>query len=78
MLHCTLGNELQEKLRAAEIDHGRSIKEILEMCNMVALRLIFEYSKASIFREYRVKVCKNLNRRNHLNLTFRFLKQFKV
>jgi hypothetical protein len=78
MLHCTLRNELQEKLRAAEIDHGRSIKEILAMCNMVALRLIFEYSKASIFREYRVKVCKNLNRRNHLNLTFGFLKQFKV
>jgi hypothetical protein len=38
-------NELQEKLRAAGIDHGNSIRVILAMRNMVALRLIFEYSK---------------------------------
>jgi hypothetical protein len=38
-------NELQVKLRAAGIDHGRSIRDILAMRNMVALRLIFEYSK---------------------------------
>jgi hypothetical protein len=44
-LHCALRNELQEKLRAAGIDHGRSIKDILAMRNMVAFRLIFEYSK---------------------------------
>jgi hypothetical protein len=44
-LHCALRNELQEKLWAAGIDHGRSIRDILEMRNMVALRLIFEYSK---------------------------------
>jgi hypothetical protein len=44
-LHSTLRNELQEKFRAAEIDHGRSsIMDILAMRNMVALRLIFEYS----------------------------------
>jgi hypothetical protein len=36
-LHCALKNEVQEKLRAAGIDHGRSIR--------AALRLIFEYSK---------------------------------
>jgi hypothetical protein len=41
-LHCALRTELQEKLRAAGIDHGR---DILTMRNMVALRLIFEYSK---------------------------------
>jgi hypothetical protein len=41
-LHCAQTNELPEKLRAAGIDHGRSIKA---MSNMVALRLIFEYSK---------------------------------
>jgi hypothetical protein len=34
-------NELQEKLRAAGIDHGSSIRDILAMRNMVALRLIF-------------------------------------
>jgi hypothetical protein len=44
-LHCALRNELQEKLRAAGIDHGRSIRNILPMRNMVALRIIFEYSK---------------------------------
>jgi hypothetical protein len=44
-LHCKLSNELQEKLRAAGIDHGRSIRDILAMRNMFALRLIFEYSK---------------------------------
>jgi hypothetical protein len=44
-LHCALGNELQEKLRAAGIDHGSSIRDILAMRNMVALRLIYEYSK---------------------------------
>jgi ribonuclease HI len=43
-LHCALRNELQEKLRAAGIDHGSSIRDILAMRNMVALRLIFEYS----------------------------------
>jgi hypothetical protein len=42
-LHCTLTNELQEKLQAAGIDHGRSIRDILAMRNMVTLRLIFEY-----------------------------------
>jgi hypothetical protein len=40
-----LSNELQEKLRAAGIDHGSSIRDILAMCNMVAIRIIFEYSK---------------------------------
>jgi hypothetical protein len=44
-LHCALRNELQEKLRATGKDHGRSIRDILAMRNMVALRLIFEYSK---------------------------------
>jgi hypothetical protein len=44
-LHCALINELQEKLQATGIDHGRSIRDILAMRNMVALRLIFEYSK---------------------------------
>jgi hypothetical protein len=44
-LHCALRNELQEKLWTIGIDHGRSIRDILAMCNMVALRLIFEYSK---------------------------------
>jgi hypothetical protein len=44
-LHCTLRNELQEKLRASGIVHGSSIRDILAMRNMVALRLIFEYSK---------------------------------
>jgi hypothetical protein len=43
--HCALRNELQEKLRAAGIDHGSSIRDILAMRNMTALRLIFEYSK---------------------------------
>jgi hypothetical protein len=38
-LHCTLRNELQEKLQAA------GIRNTLAMRNMVALRLIFEYSK---------------------------------
>jgi hypothetical protein len=44
-LLCALTNELQEKLRATEIDHGRSIREILEMRNMVALRLQMEKNK---------------------------------
>jgi hypothetical protein len=44
-LHCTLRNELQKKLRAAGIDHGKPIRDILANRNMVALRLIFEYSK---------------------------------
>jgi hypothetical protein len=44
-LHCTLRNESQGKLRAAGIDHGRSIRDTLATRNMVALRLIFEYSK---------------------------------
>jgi nuclear transport factor 2 (NTF2) superfamily protein len=44
-LHCTLRNELQEKLWAAGMDHGRLIKDIMAMRNMIALRLIFEYSK---------------------------------
>jgi hypothetical protein len=44
-LHCALRNELQDKLRAAGIDHGRSIRDILATRNMFALRLIFEYSK---------------------------------
>jgi hypothetical protein len=44
-LHCALRNELQEKLRAAGMDHGSSIRDILAISNMVALRLIFEYSK---------------------------------
>jgi hypothetical protein len=44
-LHCALRNELQEKLRAAGIDQGSSIRDILAMPNMVALKLIFEYSK---------------------------------
>jgi hypothetical protein len=30
-LHCALRNELQEKLRAAGIDHGSSIRDILAM-----------------------------------------------
>jgi hypothetical protein len=38
-------NELQEKLRAAGIDHGSSIRDILARRNIAALRLIFEYSK---------------------------------
>jgi hypothetical protein len=33
------------KLRAAGTDHGSSIRDILAMRNMVALRLIFEFSK---------------------------------
>jgi hypothetical protein len=37
-LHCALRNELQEKLRAAEIDHGRSKRDILAMRTMVYLR----------------------------------------
>jgi hypothetical protein len=41
-LHCTLRKELQEKLRAAGLDHDRSIGDILAVRNMVALRLIFE------------------------------------
>jgi hypothetical protein len=44
-LHSALRNELQEKLQAAGIDHGSSIRDILAMRNLVALRLIFEYSK---------------------------------
>jgi hypothetical protein len=44
-LHCALRNELQGKLRAAGIDHGSSIRDILAKRNMVALRLIFEYPK---------------------------------
>jgi hypothetical protein len=44
-LHCALRNELPEKLRAAGIDHGSSIRVILAVRNIVALRLIFEYSK---------------------------------
>jgi hypothetical protein len=44
-LHCALRNELQEKLRASGIDHGSPIRDILAMRNIVALRLIFEYSK---------------------------------
>jgi hypothetical protein len=46
-LHCALTNELQEKIWAAGIDHGRSIRirDILAMRNMVALRFIFKYSK---------------------------------
>jgi hypothetical protein len=43
--HCALRNGLQEKLQAAGIDHGRSIRNILAMRNMVPFRLIFEYSK---------------------------------
>jgi hypothetical protein len=31
------------KIRAAGIDHGSSIRDILAMRNIVALRLIFEY-----------------------------------
>jgi hypothetical protein len=31
--------------RAAGIDHGRSIRDILAIRNIVALRLIFEYSQ---------------------------------
>jgi hypothetical protein len=39
-------HERQEKLWATGIDHGgRSIRDILAIHNMVALRLIFEYSK---------------------------------
>jgi hypothetical protein len=44
-LHCALRNELQEKLRG--IDHGSSIRDILAMRNIVALRLIFEKSKSN-------------------------------
>jgi hypothetical protein len=44
-LHCALRNELQKKFRAAGIDHDRSIRDILAMRNMIALRIIFEYSK---------------------------------
>jgi hypothetical protein len=44
-IYCALRNELQEKLRAAGIDHGRSIRDLLAMLNMVTLGLIFEYSK---------------------------------
>jgi hypothetical protein len=44
-LHCKLRNELQEKLWAAGIDHGMLIRDILAIRNMVALRLVFEYSK---------------------------------
>jgi hypothetical protein len=44
-LHYTIRKELQEKLRAAKIDHDRSIGDILVMRIMVALRPIFEYSK---------------------------------
>jgi hypothetical protein len=44
-LHCALKNELQNKLWAAGMDHGTSIRDILAMRNMVALRIIFEYSK---------------------------------
>jgi hypothetical protein len=40
-----MGYEVQEKLRTAGIDHGRSIMDKLAMRNMVALRIIFEYSK---------------------------------
>jgi hypothetical protein len=42
-LHYALKNELQEKLRAATIDHDSSVRDILAMRNMVALRLIFQY-----------------------------------
>jgi hypothetical protein len=42
-LHCALRNELQEKLRAAGIDPGRSIRDILAIRSIIALRLIFEY-----------------------------------
>jgi hypothetical protein len=51
MIHSTMGygnalrNELQEKLWSAGIDHGRSISDILAMRNMVAIRIVFEYSK---------------------------------
>jgi hypothetical protein len=48
-LHCALRNELQEKLRAAGIDHGRLIRDTIAMRNMVALRIIFEYSKDMVF-----------------------------
>jgi hypothetical protein len=44
-LHCALRNEQQEKLWAAGIDHGSSMRDVLAVRNMVALRLIFEYSK---------------------------------
>jgi hypothetical protein len=44
-LHYALRNELTEKIGAAGIDHGSSIRDILAMRNMFALRLIFEYSK---------------------------------
>jgi hypothetical protein len=44
-LHCALTNELQEKLWAAGIDHGRSIRDILAMRNMVSLRLILNTQK---------------------------------
>jgi hypothetical protein len=40
-LHCALRNELQKKLRFAGMDHGRSIRDILAMRNIVALRLIY-------------------------------------
>jgi hypothetical protein len=45
-LHCALRNELQEKLRATGMDHGSSVRDILAMRNMVALRLIFKYSNS--------------------------------
>jgi hypothetical protein len=44
-LHHAIINELQDKLRAAGMDHSSSIRDIFVMRNMVALRLIFEYSK---------------------------------
>jgi hypothetical protein len=36
-----LRNELEEKLQAAEIDHGNQLSDISAIRNMVALRLIF-------------------------------------
>jgi hypothetical protein len=44
-LDSALRNELQETLRAAGFDHGRSKRDVLGMRNMVAVRLIFEHSK---------------------------------
>jgi hypothetical protein len=44
-LHSTLINKLQQKLQVAGIDHDSPIRDILTMRNMVALKLIFEYSK---------------------------------
>jgi hypothetical protein len=40
-----MGMWAEETLRAAGLDHGRSIRDILAMRNMVALRIIFENSK---------------------------------